>query len=395
MRFSGLTERLGGTGADAWEVHYQAMTRLEAGEEIFLLSVGQETDSRSPPGAVAAAITSIEAGRHHYTPVEGEADLRQAIADYHRGYTGQAVSASQVTVFSGAQNALFAIAQVLLEPGDEVIILEPYYVTYPATFSASGATLVPVPLRAADGFALDVDLIVSALTARTRAVVVNSPNNPTGAIYGARELTELLKVCQEREIWLISDEVYAAVVDPEAVCSPSSLSGGAERSITISSISKSHRMTGWRIGWAIGPPEISKHLYNLNMCMSYGLPGFTQDAATHALREEGQVLQAVAASMRSRRQAIIAGLEDTPGIRVIPGGGGMFLMVDISALGLNSQEFARGLLDCEAVAVLPGDGFGVSCRGFIRISAVLPVDRLEEACRRIDRFVRSLLERDS
>ena len=390
MRYADLTKRIAGESVDSWTVHNRAVDRLTAGKDIFLMSVGQESDSHSPPGVVDAAIRSIRSGRHHYTEVQGDRPLREEIARRHSEKCGRHVNPDCVVIFCGAQNALFATAQVLLQTGDEVILIEPYYTTYPATVTASGATLVSAALKPEDQFQLDAECVIKAITSRTKAILVNTPNNPTGAVYPEAPLQKLVDVCRERSIWFISDEVYMDVVDDPDLCRPFGLRGAEDVVISVSSISKTHRMTGWRIGWAIGPPELAVHYYNLNMCMSYGLPGFTQDAALHALKYEDEVVTDVTQQLAAQRQVVIAELSGVSGIDLYTGGGGMFVMMNIRNLGMSSMEFAAGLLDAENVSVQPLSGFGKSCEGLIRISAVLKEERLREACRRITRYVTSL-----
>lgn len=390
MHYADLTERISGESVDTWDVHYRAMSRLEAGDDILLMSVGQESDSTSPAGVVDAAIDSIRNGRHHYTAVEGEAALRRAIAHRHSQRCGVHIDAEDVVIFSGAQNALFATAQLLLQTGDEVILIEPYYTTYPATVTASGATLVSVALRPEDGFQLDVERVIAAFTERTRAVLVNSPNNPTGTIYPRGPLQALVDACRRENVWLISDEVYIDIVEEPAPCSPRALKGAADVVITVSSVSKSHRMTGWRIGWAIGPRKLAKHMYNLNMCMSYGLPAFTQDAALHALMHESAVTDEIRQQLARQRKVVIEGLQSVPGTELYCGGGGMFVTLDIRKLGIDAMKFASDLLEHEGVSLQPLTGFGASCEGLIRVSTVLGEDRLREACVRIARYIRSL-----
>jgi arginine:pyruvate transaminase len=390
MRYADLTQRISGESVDTWDIHYRAVSRLQAGDDIFLMSVGQESDFESPAGVVDAAVDSLRKGRHHYTPVEGEPALRRAIAHRHSQRCGVHVDPEDVVVFSGAQNALFAAAQVLLQTGDEVILIEPYYTTYPATVTASGATAVSVPLSPESDFQLDVDHVLRAITSRTRAILVNSPNNPTGAVYARAPLQTLVDICREREIWLISDEVYADIVHEPSPCSLLSLAGAADVVVTVSSVSKSHRMTGWRIGWAIGPRDLAAHMYNLNMCMSYGLPAFTQDAALHALMHETPVTHEVGRRIERQREVVAEGLWGIPGTKLHREGGGMFLIFDIRELGIGSKAFAADLLEHEGVSLQPLLGFGSSCGGLVRVSAVLREERLQEACRRIARYVGGL-----
>ena len=390
MHYADLTKRIAGESVDSWLVHNRAVDRLSAGEEVFLLSVGQESDFLSPPGVVDAAIHSIRSGRHHYTGVQGDRPLREGIARRHSQKCGREVDPDSVVIFCGAQNALFATAQVLLQTGDEVILIEPYYTTYPATVTASGATLVSAVLRPENQFQLDVECVTQAITSRTKAILVNTPNNPTGAVYPKAPLQALVDVCRAQDIWFISDEVYMDVVDDTNLCRPFGLPGAEDVVISVSSISKSHRMTGWRIGWAIGPPELAVHYYNLNMCMSYGLPGFTQDAALHALKNEEDVVREVTQQLAKQRQVLITELSGISGVDLYTGGGGMFVIMNIRNLGLSSMDFAVDLLANENVSVQPLTGFGKSCEGLIRISAVLKEDRLQEACRRIARHIMSL-----
>jgi arginine:pyruvate transaminase len=390
MRYADLTQRIAGESVDTWATHYEAMHRMDAGEEIFLLSVGQESDMLSPPGVVAAGVSSIENGRHHYTAVEGDRALRQAVAQRHAEQNNKDVDPDCVTVFSGAQNALFATAQVLLQAGDEVILIEPYYTTYPATFTASGATLVPVVSTPEQSFQLDAKRVIEAITPRTRVIVINSPNNPTGAIYTKEPLQALVDICRERNIWLVSDEVYMDVVEDPALCRPFALDRAENVVISISSVSKTHRMTGWRVGWAIGPKEISRHYYNLNMCMSYGLPGFTQEAALHALRYEHEVTQQITRRLAEQRAIVIEELKSIPGTELYRSGAGMFVMMNIGALGVDAMDFAARLLDAEGVSVQPCNGFGKNCGGLIRVSAVLKEDSLRDACKRIVRYIASI-----
>lgn len=395
MKFSSLTERIAGDSVDAWEVHYRGMNRLEAGEDIILLSVGQESGEYTPEPIVEAAVESLRAGRHHYTAIEGTERLREAIANRHSRLTGQRVSKENCAVFSGAQNALFSVSQCLLEPGDQVILSEPYYTTYPATVTAPGAELISVPTRAENRFQIDPLAISRYVTDRTRAIVLNSPNNPTGAVYTKQQFEAIVDLCLEHQIWLISDEVYQEILPEKFRFSPASLDRAADICITVSSLSKSHRMTGWRLGWVVAPPELIAHLSNLLLCMAYGLPTFIQDAAAAALEDDHQTAAVVRRSLDGRRQALISALEGTKDLSLFSAEGGMFVVFDIRKMPISSQDFARELLDKYDVAVLPCDGFGPSGKGLIRVSLCVPEQQLVVAAERIVDYVESIrMERD-
>ena len=390
MHYSSLVERVGGESVDVWAIHYEARKRQRDGEDIIILSVGEESDQNTPIAVQQAAIDSISSGRHHYTSVLGDERLRGIIAEKHRERTGQSVTADNVAVFSGAQNALFATSLCLLEHGDEVIVPEPYYATYPASVRLGGATMVSVPTDVGSGFTISIEGLESALTDRTRAVLLNSPNNPTGAVYSRRLLQAIVDLCRSREIWLVSDEVYAEIA-PEDFVSIGGLDGAGDICVTISSVSKSHRMTGWRCGWTIAPRTLNRHFYNLNMCMAYGLPPFIQDAAAHALETDSQTAHRVRERLSRNRQIIADELANLGTARLHTDGGGMFAVLDVRNLGVSSTDFAWGLLASQDVSLLPCDGFGSSGQGLVRISLCLNDDVMGTAARRIAAHIKQLL----
>ncbi|WP_424946392.1 pyridoxal phosphate-dependent aminotransferase [Candidatus Spongiihabitans sp.] len=390
MKFSTLTRRISGESVDSWAVHYAGLARREAGEDVIILSVGQETDEYTDDEIVSSAIASLRNGRHHYAQVEGALSLRQAIAKRHNELTGQGVDESNCAVFAGAQNALFAAAQCVLEHGDEVILIEPYYTTYLATFTASGATLVSVVATAENNFQVNPDDVLAAITERTKAIVLNSPNNPTGAVYTLEQFKPIVDACVEKEIWLINDEVYQEILLPQERASPASLPGADRVCVTVSSLSKSHRMTGWRLGWIVGPKPLMENLYNLSMCMAYGLPEFIMDAAVTAFQTGAVTAEAVRKNMDSRRKIVVDKLQEMDGLKIFASAGGMYVVLDVRASGVSSRDFARNMLDQYDVAVLPCDGFGESGRGLIRVSLCVPENKLIIACERIIEYVKTM-----
>jgi arginine:pyruvate transaminase len=389
MKFSRLTDRIAGEGARAWAVHSEAMRRRRAGQEVIILSVG-DPDFHTPHLIVEAAKASLDRGRTHYSDVIGDPPLRAAIARMQAARTGLGVGPENVCVMAGAQCALFAAALCLLEPGDEVIVPEPMYVTYEAVIGAAGAALRRVPLRPEHGFALQAADVAAAVGPATRAVLINTPHNPTGAMISRAELEGLAAICRHHDLWLISDEVYASLVfEGEHVC-PAGLPGMAERTVTIDSLSKSHAMTGWRLGWAVGPEALIAHLAHLSLCMLYGSPGFIQDAAVVALEEEHEGLDEMRRAYRRRRDNLHRQLAQVPTLSAELPAAGMFLMVDVSRTGLSAQDFAFGLLEAERVAVLPGGAFGPQIADYVRINLGAHDGELEEAGRRIARYAAGL-----
>jgi arginine:pyruvate transaminase len=382
MRYSSRTARLGGDGGAAWDTHDRAVERADRGEEIFLLSIG-DPDFDTPAPIREAAVRALATGRTHYAPGAGEPKLRAAIAAAAAPSFGGPVDPERVTVFPGAQAALFAAAQCLLEPGDEVITSDPAYVTYEGVIGAAGATMRSVPLRPERRFHLDPDELGSAITPSTRALLLNFPHNPTGAVLTQAEAAGVAELCHRHDLILISDEVYASLCHAGGSSAPASLPGMADRTVVISSLSKSHAMTGWRCGWSIAPPGLAAHLERLTRCMFFGVAQFVQDAAVAALESAGSDAAALRAEYIRRAQVVVGGLAGAPGLLARPPEAGMYVFADIRGTGLSGWQFAEGLLAETGVAVTPGEGFGPSGAGHVRITLGTGVERLAAACARI------------
>ena len=388
MKFSSLTQRLGSDSADAWHVHNLATKRREAGEDIIMLSIGEESGVPASAAVTEAAVTSLRAGNHHYSDVRGSESLRQKIAGYHQTLTGQPVTADHCRVYAGAQNALFAIAQCLLEKGDEVILPEPYYTTYPGVFGCSGATPRKVYGPKERLFLANVEDIEKSITNQTRVIVITQPGNPMGTWYNEQEIAQLVELCRSHNIWLVSDEVYSALLTDEQRASPASLASPEDPIVTVNSLSKSHRMTGWRIGWTVTPRELATHLAELSMIMSYGQPPFTMDAALEALSDNAGTAAEIRSTMSRRRKACHEKLGDLTGIDLLDGGAGMFVVLDVAATGMTANQFAEQLLAETAVSILPCTGFGESCDTLVRIGLCVPEKLIATACERIADFCR-------
>ena len=385
MRFTSRVSGPEGDSPGAWEVHDLALERLARGEETFLLTIG-DPDFDTPPRIREAAIRALEEGRTHYSPSAGEPALRDAIAALATPVAGRPVAAAQVTVFPGAQAALYAVAQCLLEPGDEVIVPEPAYVTYAGVIAATGATMRMVPLRSARRFHLDPDDVAAAITPRTRALLLNFPHNPTGAVLTHADGEGVAALCRRHDLALISDEVYSALTYSRRPFSPASLPGMAERTAVLGSLSKAYAMTGWRCGWAISPEPLAAHLDRLAQCMHFGVNQFVQDAGVVALRAAGYDSAALREEYIRRAELVVELLAGVPGILAPMPESGMFVFADVRGTGLDGKRFCRELLTETGVAVTAGEYFGPSGAGHIRLTLGLPVDKLALACRRIADF---------
>lgn len=387
MHFSSRVERLGGKGSAAWNIHFRGVEAQRRGEtNVILLSVG-DPDFDSAPNINAALKASLDAGETHYGDIAGDPALRAAIARYHTRLTGQAVEAGNVVVIAGAQSAMFAAAQVLLGPGDAVIVPSPRYVTYEALIGAAGGTIVDVPLYPERGFHLDpADLEQAASQPGVRGLILTTPNNPTGAVMTREEIEAVADVARRRDLWVLTDEVYASLAHERPHVSPSSLPGMAERAVTVCSLSKSHAMTGFRIGWAVGPKDFVEHYTRMVLCMIYSCPPFIQAAALEALEGDQTAQQRMKDAYRDRGRLVFERLGQSPHLACHRPEGGMFVMVDVRRTGLSAQEFADGLFDEERVTTLVGDAFGPEAGGHLRLSMTYDLPVMEDACNRILRF---------
>ena len=360
------------------------------GREIIHLGVG-DPDFDTPQSIIDSAIACIRSSRTHYPPVPGEADLRKAIANLYSHSIGDHFDFEQVVIFPGAQAALFATMLCLSGPGDEVILLEPFYATYEGVACSGGADFVTVPLSADSAFQLDVDRIASSISDKTRVILANSPGNPSGAVFSRENWTALADLCREKNIWLISDEVYSSLVFDAEFFSPLSIAGTRSHTAVVSSVSKSHAMTGWRLGWTITSHALAHHLDNLSQSMVFGVSQFTQDAVTQTLREPPKAeLETIKERTRLRRNVLCDALQKLEGLTVHRPAGGMFVMVDVSALGCDGEQFASNLLNREGIAVVPGFAFGDSARNCVRIGYLHDEQILKKAADKIGRFVDDL-----
>jgi arginine:pyruvate transaminase len=389
MKYSNLVERLQGRRTSAWEIHRVAQQAATRGEDVIVLSVG-DPEFSTPAPIVERAIDALRAGDTHYTAMSGREPLRAVIAAEHARMTGRDTSPANVVLTAGAQNGVFAVSLCLLEAGDEVIVPEPMYLTYEACVRAAGATLVAVPVDAARAFHVDCDALEAAITPRTKAIFFATPCNPTGVVMQRTDLERIARLACEHDLWVLSDEVYAELTFEREHVSIASLPGMAERAVTLGSLSKSHAMAGWRVGWAIGPAELIEHMGRLALAMLYGLPGFIQQAALTALQNKAEIVAGIREIYRRRRDVVFERLHRVPGLRCLLPEAGMFMMVDVSGTGFDTVDFTWQLFREKGVSVLDASAFGDTAKGFVRLGLVVDEARLVDACERIAAFVEGL-----
>ena len=388
MHYSPLVERIAGEGADAWVIHYEARSAHERGEDVIVLSVG-DPDLDTPAPVLERAIARLRAGDTHYTPATGRQHLREAIVAVHRARTGQPVDAANVIFLAGAQNALFVTSMCIAGPGDEVIALEPLYPSYPATLEISGARMVRVAAPAAQGFRLDLTALEAAITPRTRALFFATPNNPSGVILSDTDLAAIGELARRHSLWVVADEVYAGLAPGGRV--PSLAATLPEQVVTISSLSKSHSMPGWRAGWLVGPRQLVVHAEAMAQCMLFGLPGFIQEAAVTALSVSDTAESRIRDYCAARRDFLVAGLSGIHGLKCFVPDAGMFCLVDVRGTGLSGYDFMSELYRTERVSVLDGGAFGRETSGFVRVCFATDEELLRQAIIRIRRFVGTLV----
>jgi len=385
--FSPLVSRIAHEGADPWALHWRSRADLAAGKDVIPLSVG-DPDLNTPQPVIDKAIERLRANDTHYTESAGRDSLRAAIAAAHRERTGQSVTHENVIFVNGAQAGLCVAAMLISAPGDEVITFDPMYATYPATLQLGGATLVKVPAPASLHFHPDLDALARAITPRTRAIFLATPSNPSGVILTNAELEAIAVLAERHSLWVVSDEVYAGLAPNGRV--PSIGARLPEQTLTVSSLSKTHAMTGWRCGWLVGPKALIQHAEMVALCMTYGLPGFIQEAALVAVQLRVQAEAATRTFCQARRDTFYEALRGVAKIKVVLPDAGMFMLLDVRATGIAAGDFAIRLYEAEGVSTLDGAAFGEQTANFVRVCYAADEAQLLEAAQRIRRFCASL-----
>ena len=357
-------------GSDGWEVFYRARQMIKSGTPVIELTIG-EHDIRTHGDILNAMQISAEKGHTGYAAVPGTDALRNTIAKRIHKRTGVPTTKNNIVITPGGQSALFSAHLAVLDPGDVALYCDPYYATYPGTLRSAGAKGKVVICYSENNFQPQLSELSLAANGAT-SLLINSPNNPTGVVYNQTTLENIANVCTTNDLWLISDEVYDTQVWEGAHISPRSLPGMNDRTLTIGSMSKSHAMTGSRIGWICGPEDIIASIINLSTHTTYGVPGFIQDAANFALNQGDKLEIEVSAPFARRRKIAIELLEQQSIVRAVPCSGAMYMMLNIRATGLSGQEFASALLAAKNIAVMPGESFGTAAAGHIRVAMTVP-----------------------
>ena len=356
---------------------------LEAqGREIIHLEIGQP-DFDTFPHVALEGVRAITAGKTRYNPPAGVPELRRAIAAEAGRRRGVEFAPQQVVIAPGTKPLILLPLLALLEPGDEVIYPDPGFPSYSAAIGLAGGQPVPVPLLEMRSYDLNLDAFDEALSDRTRLVILNSPSNPTGGIHTPETLEHVAQAARERDLWILSDEIYARLVYDGEAPSIVSLPGMAERTIVADGFSKTYAMTGWRLGYGIMPVPLADKM-DLLLTHSVGCTAtFTQLAGLEAILGPQDGVDAAVETFRRRRDLIVMGLQDIPGVRCPVPQGAFYVFPNVSSFGRSSAELADYLLEEAGVAVLPGTAFGQYGEGYLRFSYASSLEKIATALERV------------
>ncbi|MBP1858250.1 pyridoxal phosphate-dependent aminotransferase [Rhizobium herbae] len=389
MRYSSITDRLADLGSEKWALHIRARQMQASGTDVIQLTIG-EPDMPTDPLLIAEAQRAMNAGRYRYSNGRGEPSVVNALtARYTRRRAD--VTAENVLCFPGTQTALFAVMLGLVEAGDGVLVGDPLYATYDGVIQSTGAHRVTVPLKPEHGFHMQAADLEKAITPKCRVLLLNTPHNPTGAVLTADEIKAIGDICRKHDLWIVCDEVYEELIFNGPFASPFDDPELAERTVVVSSISKSHAAPGFRSGWAVGPVEFASRLLPVSETMLFGVQPFIADMTAYALTHDIGTSAAMRTSYKTRADLIVEGLSNVPGIVPLPPEAGMFTLIDVAGTGLTGEAFAWMLLEQEHVAVMPGSSFGVEAASFVRVSLTVPDTVIQEACARITKLAIRLL----
>ncbi|MGA7266157.1 MAG: pyridoxal phosphate-dependent aminotransferase [Beijerinckiaceae bacterium] len=386
MRFAKVTQRLAGLGSEKWAVHIEGRRRADLGEPMIFLSIG-EPDAPPPAAIFDVAERQMRAGRTRYSNGRGEPDVLRALSRLYTERTGRSISTSQFLFLPGTQTALYVAMMVLVELGDEVLMADPYYATYEGVIAAAGGVAVPVRVDPDHGFHLKAAALEKAITPKTRVLLMNTPSNPTGAVFTREEIARIGKVCEQHDLWIICDEVYASLTYGNTVfASPFDRAELEKRTVVVSSVSKSHAMPGFRCGWIASSEEFCAAALPVSETMLFGSQPFLEDATAFALDNHFSELDAMKHAYERRAQVLVEGLRASKTVSARMPEGGMFVMVDVRKTGLSGRAFAERLLAEENVVTMPGESFGAGGAGHLRVALTVDESQIAEACRRIARL---------
>ncbi len=383
MKLATIADRLSNLGGDKWRVHFEGKQRRAAGEDLIFLSIG-EPDLPPPTTIFDVADKNMRGGRIRYSSGRGEASVLDALSKFYSKQTGRTISTNQFLFLPGTQTALAMAFTCILDHGDEVLMFDPYYATYEGVVSAPGGVPVAVPLDPDRNFHPNLLKLEKAVTKNTKAILLNSPSNPTGAVFTRDEVLAIGEIAKRHDLWIVSDEVYATMVHGNHVfTSPFFSKDLEERTIVVSSISKSHALPGFRCGWIAASEAFCERALPVTETILFGSQPFLEDATAFALLNEFEEVQNMRSAYWRRAQILVDGLKASAKVKASMPEGGMFVMIDVRGTGLSGEDFATRLLREEGVVCMPGESFGAQGAGHLRVALTVDEAIMKEAASRI------------
>jgi aminotransferase len=355
-------------------------------KNVISLGIG-EPDFTTPESIIRAGVESLHGGETHYTSNSGTAELRVAVSSYVQRLYGISYDPEhEILITVGVSEALYLAMTAVLNQGDEVIIPEPCFVAYQPEVVFAGGKPIAVPTFAKDGFQVRAETIEAAITPRTKVILIGYPNNPTGAVMSRENLEAIAQVAERHDLLVISDEIYDRLVYGQSHTQFATLDNARERTVVLSGFSKSHAMTGWRIGYAVGPQEVIDAMRKVHQYTIMSAPTTAQVAALEAINHAEDAVEAMIAEYNRRRKLMVGGFNEL-GLTCFEPRGAFYAFPSIAASGMDENEFADRLLQEEAVAVVPGSAFGPSGAGFVRACYATSYEQIEQALERMRRFM--------
>jgi aspartate aminotransferase len=384
MDFATRMSRLG--TETAFEVLARAQALERKGRDVVHLEIG-EPDFDTPKHIRDAAVQALNDGWTHYGPSAGLAEMREAVAQEVSRSRGIPVSAEEVVVTPGGKPILFFTLLALLDEGDEAIYPNPGFPIYESVIRFAGAKPVPLRLREESNWAFDPDELDRLITPRTKVLVLNSPHNPTGGVLSSAALDRVAAAARKHSFSILSDEIYSRLVYDGEARSIASYPGLKDRTIILDGFSKTYAMTGWRLGYGVMETPLAKHVARLMTNCNSCTATFVQRAGIAALQGSQAPVEAMVEEFRVRRDRLVAGLNELPGVSCRMPGGAFYAFPNITGTGMTSQQMADGLLDEAGVAVLSGTAFGSFGEGYLRLSCANSLAKLETALERMHEFL--------
>lgn len=354
-------------------------------DDVINLSIG-DPDYITDKRVIKAAFEDAEKGHTRYTEVLGYSELREEIKNYYRDMYNYSIDINEIMAVVGACHGMYLVLEAILDEGDEVIVPEPYFTPYSQQIQQAGGKLVTLETTEEDGFQINTEKLKELITNRTKAIIINTPNNPTGVCFTKETLEAVGKIAIERDLIVIADDIYGSFTFGEPFIPIATLEGMKERTITIGSFSKDYAMTGWRIGFVMAPDFIINCIREINEGICFTAPSISQRAALHALRMRSVIQPPMVEEYRKRVFYAYERIKETSNMSVIEPQGSFYMFINIKKTGLTSAEASRRIFEEAHVLTIPGSGFGNSGEGYIRIACTVGVEKLKVAFDRIQQM---------